>query len=75
MVYQLDFRKGIYQLGGQRKKYERYQLFKYKNISKFTIYQTIKDCENGLPCVVKPKKNAKCVAKHQTPRDSVVMAL
>jgi hypothetical protein len=29
-------------------------LFKDENISKSTIYQTIKDCENGLPCVVKP---------------------
>jgi predicted transcriptional regulator len=44
----------LYQLY-QRKKYEMYQLFKDKNISKSTIYQTIKDCENGLPCVVKPK--------------------
>jgi hypothetical protein len=30
-------------------------LFKDENISKSTIYQTIKDCENVLPCVVKPK--------------------
>jgi hypothetical protein len=32
-----------------------YQLFKNKNISESTIYQAIKDCENDLPCVVKPK--------------------
>jgi hypothetical protein len=49
MVYQLDLHKCIYQLVGQRKKYEIYQLF--KDISK----STIKYCENGLPCVVKPK--------------------
>jgi hypothetical protein len=45
----------VYQLVGQKKKYEIYQLFKDKNLSKSTIYQTIKGCENGLPCVVKPK--------------------
>jgi hypothetical protein len=28
---------------------------KIKKLSKSTIYQTIKGCENGLPCVVKPK--------------------
>jgi hypothetical protein len=42
MVYQLDLRKCIYQLVGQWKNYEINQLFKYKNISKTTIYQTIK---------------------------------
>jgi hypothetical protein len=51
MVYQLDLRKCIYQLVGQMKKYEIYQLFKDRKISKFTI----KDFENGLPCVSKPK--------------------
>jgi predicted transcriptional regulator len=32
-----------------------YQLFEDKNIPKSTIYQTIKDYDNGLTCVVKPK--------------------
>jgi hypothetical protein len=51
MVYQLDLRQCIYQIVGQRRNYEIYQLFKDKNISK----STIKDYENDLPCVVKPK--------------------
>jgi hypothetical protein len=55
LVYQLDLRKCICQLVGQRKKYKVYQPFKDKNTLKSTIYQTIKDSENGLPCVVKPK--------------------
>jgi hypothetical protein len=54
MIYQLDLRKCIYKLVRQRKKYEIYQLFKDKNISKSIIYQTINGCENGSPCVVKP---------------------
>jgi hypothetical protein len=51
MVQQLDLRKYIYQLVEQRKKYEIHQLFKHNNNTK----STIKDCENDLPCVMKPK--------------------
>jgi hypothetical protein len=48
----------IYQLFGQMKECGIYQLFKDKNISKYNSYQTINDCEIGLPCALKPK-NAK----------------
>jgi hypothetical protein len=58
MVYQLDLRKCTYQLVG---KYELYQLFNDKNISK----STIKGCENGLPCVVKPKTAKPRVADYK----------
>jgi hypothetical protein len=51
MVYQLDLRKSIYQLVGQRKIYEIYQLFKDNNIWK----SIIKDCQNDLSCLLKPK--------------------
>jgi hypothetical protein len=81
MVYKLNIRKCIYQLVEQRKKYEIYELFKDINISKSTIYQTIRYCENDFPCIMKlnstrcwQQKSAKCVAEHQKPRESVIMA-
>jgi hypothetical protein len=69
MVYELDPRKCIYQLVGQRKKYEIYQLFKGKNISK----STIKDCENGLPYVVMPKTAKPRVAHSKKVRNVLQM--
>jgi hypothetical protein len=37
-----------------------------ENISKSTIYLIIKDCENGLPCVVKPNIKEPRVADIKT---------
>jgi hypothetical protein len=69
---------------GKSMRYIIYQLFKDKKISKSIIYQTIKDCKNGLTCVVKSKFAKSRVADNKKirnllqsikkPRESVVTA-
>jgi hypothetical protein len=55
--------------------YEIYLLFKDKNISKSDIYQTIKDCESGLPCVVKAKIAKPCVAEKKKKLRNVLQSI
>lgn len=55
MVYKLDLRKSIYNLVGRMPKPEIVRLFEDQNISRRTIYRTIADCEQGIPCLNLPK--------------------
>lgn len=55
MAYKLDIRKSVCRLVGQLPKKEIVRLFQGENISKATIYRTIRECEEGIPCVNLPK--------------------
>lgn len=55
MAYKIDIRKSIYNLVGQVQKREIVNIFRGQNISKTTIYRTIRECEEGIPCVNLPK--------------------
>lgn len=55
MSYKLDIRKGIYQLVGRVPKRDIVRIYRDQNISVSTIYQTIKECQEGIPCINLPK--------------------
>lgn len=55
MAYKLDIRKSIHRLVGQMPKNAIVRLFQGENISKATIYRTIRESEEGIPCVNLPK--------------------
>lgn len=55
MSYKIDLRGGIYNLVGRMTKREIVRIYQDQNISKSTIYRTIKDCEEGIPCINLPK--------------------
>lgn len=59
--YKLEIPKNIYQLAGQILKREIVNIFKDQNVSFATIYRTIKECQQGIPCVNLPKsERPKC---------------
>lgn len=51
MSYKLEIRKSIYNLVGRVPKAEIFRIFENENISRRTIYRTIADCEQGIPCL------------------------
>lgn len=55
MSYKLEIRKSIYKLVGRVPKPEILRIFLNENISKTTIYRTIAECEQGIPCLNLPK--------------------
>ncbi|CAH1110287.1 unnamed protein product [Psylliodes chrysocephalus] len=55
MSYKLDIRKGIYSLVGRIPKHDIVAIYQEQNISKSTIYNTIRNCEEGIPCINLPK--------------------
>ena len=55
MAYKLEFRKSIYNLVGRMPKPEIVGVFENLNISRRTIYRTIAECEQGIPCLNLPK--------------------
>lgn len=55
MSYKLDIRKSIYRLVGRAPKRDIVRLYRGPDISVATIYRTIKDCQEGIPCVNLPK--------------------
>lgn len=55
MSYKLDLRKSIYSLVGRLPKPEIVRLFEDQNIARRTIYRTIAECEQGIPCLNLPK--------------------
>lgn len=55
MAYKLELRKGIFNLVGQMAKRDIVNIYRTQNISERTIYRTIRDCEEGIPCVNLPK--------------------
>lgn len=55
MAYKLELRKSIYNLVGQVPKSEIIRIFENQNISRRTIYRTIAECEQGIPCTNLPK--------------------
>lgn len=55
MSYKLDIRKGIYNLVGRIPKRDIIAIYREQNVSKSTIYNTIRDCEEGIPCINLPK--------------------
>lgn len=55
MAYKLEIRKSIYNLVGRIPKAELIRIFENQNISRRTIYRTIAECEQGIPCVNLPK--------------------
>lgn len=55
MSYKLGFRKSIYNLVGRMPKREIVRIFENENISRTTIYRTIAECEQGIPCMNLPK--------------------
>lgn len=55
MSYKLEIRKSIYNLVGHIPKREILNIFRNENISKTTIYRTISECEQGIPCLNLPK--------------------
>lgn len=55
MSYKLETRKSIYSLVGRLPKREIVDIFQNENISKTTIYRTIAECEQGIPCLNLPK--------------------
>lgn len=50
MSYKLELRKNVYSLVGKMPKRQIVQLFADENISRTTIYRTIRECEEGIPC-------------------------
>jgi transposase len=55
MSYKLEIRKSIYKLVGRIPKAEICRIFQNENISRRTIYRTIAECEQGIPCLNLPK--------------------
>lgn len=55
MSYKLEIRKSIYRLVGRLPKREIVNLFRDQNVSQATIYRTIRECEEGIPCTNLPK--------------------
>ena len=55
MSYKLEIRKSIYSLVGQLPKSQIINIFRDQNISPATIYRTISECEQGIPCLNLPK--------------------
>lgn len=55
MSYKLEIRKSIYKLVGRLPKREIVRILETENISKTTIYRTIAECEQGIPCLNLPK--------------------
>lgn len=55
MAYKIEIRKSIYNLVGQLPNADIVNIFQGRNISRATIYRTIKECEEGIPCVNLPK--------------------
>lgn len=55
MSYKLEIRKSIYNLVGHVPKREILNIFRNQNVSKTTIYRTIAECEQGIPCLNLPK--------------------
>lgn len=55
MSYKLELRKSIYKLVGRVSNTEILRIFENENISRRTIYRTIAECEQGIPCLNLPK--------------------
>jgi transposase len=55
MSYKINLRLSIYNLVGRMPKRDIVDIYREQNISKSTIYRTIKECEEGIPCVNLPK--------------------
>lgn len=55
MSYKIEVRKSIYSLVGRVPKTDIVNLFIGNNISRATIYRTIRECEEGIPCLNLPK--------------------
>lgn len=55
MSYKIDIRRGVYNLVGRMSKRDIVDIYRDQNISKSTIYRTIKECQEGIPCVNLPK--------------------
>lgn len=55
MSYKLEIRKSIYNLVGRIPKAEIVRIFQNQNISRRSIYRTIAECEEGIPCLNLPK--------------------
>ena len=56
MTKQIILRRRVYALVGQMNKAYLVKHFQVKNISRATIYPTIKRFEDGLPCENKTRK-------------------
>lgn len=55
MSYKVELRKSIYNLVGRMPKPEIVRIFENQNISHRSIYRTIAECEEGIPCLNLPK--------------------
>ena len=55
MAYKLQLRRSIYNLVGKMAKKEIVNIFRNENISLSTMYQAIRECEEGIPCSNLPK--------------------
>lgn len=55
MSYKLELRKSIYNLVGRVPNAEIFRIFEDDDISRRTIYRTIAECEQGIPCLNLPK--------------------
>jgi transposase len=55
MSYKINLRLGIYNLVGRMPKRDIVDIYRDQNISKSTIYRTIKECQEGILCVNLPK--------------------
>lgn len=55
MAYKIKTREFIYNLVGRMRKVDIVNMFEGPNISRATIYRTIRECEEGIPCVNLPK--------------------
>ncbi|KAF2886471.1 hypothetical protein ILUMI_19702, partial [Ignelater luminosus] len=55
MAYKLEIPKSIYRLVRQLPKRQIVNLFRDQGISPATIYRTIPECEQGIPCLNLPK--------------------
>ncbi|KAJ8914300.1 hypothetical protein NQ315_011285 [Exocentrus adspersus] len=51
MAYKLDIRKSVYNLVGRLPKRGIVKIFRDQNVAVSTIYKTIAECEQGIPCV------------------------
>lgn len=55
MAYKLEIRRSIYNLVGRVHKSEIITIFENQDVSRRTIYRTIAECEQGIPCMNLPK--------------------